>query len=1054
MAGIIETEEIAEGEYPRVLPGPNLSGRVEVGFLVGSEFNNDRSTVVIERGSFDQWLDQNNGGGSDYRYPHTIPLGAEVRELGNALARAGFTDERGVLLRDGRRRATSVDIRLIAARITGVYDKFFLGSLIVVILPPAPEFDWFGEQTSGPADAVAMDLGTFEPAPPGRGRGNIQVINPDTGRKLGEPREIWDILRDYRIADKPLRLPYKNVDLNDHTEEDTPKNCLRRYCIRRYHDEPKGKKKIACKSINRILGEDPTTEQLVAFTNRYKIRTTLLDVSGRVIFKTDGVSKDRPPFTAILYANHLYPYTGNLRGHIDLGIGAETDLAEYKDDRVVADDPKRDAEAFERFLKTKFSPNFHYKAESGLVHQALMWYGREAPTEDATCWDMTSAYDTVVRKLADETEEIPVFTAHDIVEEFDHSLDDIVDYGYYWVGKATSDRWQAGGVAYAKARINDILTGYEARYLIKRGHLSKREITYQKTPSYTTTLSKFRAKLDAVCGGAAEAARGKSYPLYNGMLGRPATRDGWMCFTGASLADVELLAANRDATTFDAHEHLDGTFQIRTKVKYGKYLYFNNRNLYNYVVGRTNLEMMRFIDETLAENPGARVLKIKTDGVVFSEAVAPPEAWAAHFHAEKVLWSAREYTVYSTAPDWMRDTTIREVVAWREKCRIVTGPPGTGKTHLIKSEDAYDVATTITNACARNLDSERLKGETIYKALQLYSPENLYKVISALRDKTLWLDEFSMMPRYIWSFLYIIGQHTTLTILTGDQHQLPPVGEDLDYGGTFLRTLFVGEEVLEKDWRNDDKIIRLRNRIRDEPDQETLKYLEELAKDDEHTVADDDDPAKYTTHLVRTHKVRRKLNAYIVNANGYKWSHRLKREAQRPEGLTAKFHSGREYSYEASAGLILAARITRKNSGIYKGSRYRLLTDVVKDTETFKLYRLGDDDLGGTEYPIDTMKLFGLGYAVTVDSAQGLTVRDPFVIWEVKSMLVGRRAESRRLYTAVTRGVRFSDIRIVLGNTHSKLAGMGALPEIDWKELGVDEDAYAHTFRFCSRQLS
>lgn len=146
--------------------------------------------------------------------------------------------------------------------------------------------------------------------------------------------------------------------------------------------------------------------------------------------------------------------------------------------------------------------------------------------------------------------------------------------------------------------------------------------------------------------------------------------------------------------------------------------------------------------------------------------------------------------------DYEQDTQIalaneqREGVmtALTSPVSIITGGPGTGKTHTIRTiiacAKALDPGVSIKvcaptgKAAVRASDMSGLPAATIHRMLQLFNP-TCHVGAEELQCDILIADEFSMVDAYLCSRLFIAAASHTRIIMVGDYNQLPSVGPGL-----------------------------------------------------------------------------------------------------------------------------------------------------------------------------------------------------------------------------------------------------------------------------------
>lgn len=912
------------------------------------------------------------------------------------------------------------------------------------------------------------------------------VVHPDTGMPVTDPATVWSILRGYKLLtgelvsgkerrarereerevakilaaangdrndapDKIPVLPFKNILTNEGDG-----NCVYRALCARYTlgAMPKGKH-ISEKSIAKALGVDPATGELAdgtpptcenvrKFASDYGIRYILFDATGRYIADTEtghgGIPKheskgQRPPIIQLSYGNHYYAFSGTMErmthpSHLDLGLTPGiTTLPLYSDGRFPKRDQlsEREEEAFTKFMKLK-TPNFSFLSEAGAMPRAMLWYDPSIADDEEYCRecagvDMKKAYHTVTtnNQISRPDEKIGVFTVCDLVEEYDgHKIDPAA---IYYLKKDAVMRWHESLDPVLKARAvgGNILMGFEVDYLINRGSMVECDISHFRQPSYTMPLENFRKGLEKIAAesGITDEEERKCFALYNGLLGRSWTHEKRVYFEDVTEEDAKVLAHKRDAKYTAQRKSIDITVGGK------QYLYLNNRNLYAWVVSRCNLAMMQFVDDMRASNPGIAIHKIKVDGVVFSRAPNLGK-YSNLFKSEAVSIRKQMSTPGFTDGAKVAEGIAAELATFKQQTEVVTGPPGVGKTHKVKEDEQYDIAFAMTNTTARNLDTEKVKGETIFAAMNLFAPENLFKVLSKFRGKTLWLDEFSMVQAWIWSFIFI-ATRTCKIIITGDPNQCPPIGEkgfewsedEKAWRNPFLRLLLEGSTRLTKDYRNDDLLVRFRDVVEKRRGAVVQDLVDTILREIPSYAVTADNAADALTHITYTNKARRNVNTFVADKLGMRFDWKIVAErAPAVDGLapnkelTEHQAAGRIVcEFNATKGVRLSAVLTRKKMGIYKGALYTLVDDVTPASTEFTIIRDGCDE-PQTIKPIGMLRAFTLGYATTSDSSQGITAKGPVYVYEYKKMLTAPViSDKRRFYTAVTRARKMCDLK-------------------------------------------
>lgn len=501
---------------------------------------------------------------------------------------------------------------------------------------------------------------------------------------------------------------------------------------------------------------------------------------------------------------------------------------------------------------------------------------------------------------------------------------------------------------------------------------------------------------------------------------------------GASqMTDVRELA---DAVGDDSEEWgaLGSRDHVVVKVVLGErsYMYLSNRHLYHYVVARANIAVM-MAAESLAPVVGWP-LRCRTDGFTFErpadmKVLTDAIAKLAHvFRIEAVtkppdgLRAIRQYI----DGEALTGEIAAEIERWNRRHTAYTGAPGTGKTTLIKKEYAgkYKYALALTNMCARQLTGNDIDGSTLHSKLRLFCPDELGAVCREFTEP-IWVDEISMINPWIWSVLFVVGQRTPL-IFTGDPRQCSPIGKNaagkisgdpLNWEGPLLKHIVDTSEKLTVDYRNDAGLIAFREAICD--DERPEFYMYRLLKAHPEMKGDTGDNYHMLMtdhHIVWGHDYRVRLNAAILAVRDLVWE-RKEVALARTDKTTVRNKKGKAYTFNISAGVKMIARSSQRPN-FYKGTFYTLVEPVTHKSKIAKLQELkagSDTPVNGIlEIPAAMLINFGIGYAITAPSSQGMTIEGKVVIHQLASMLKG--GEFREIaYTAVTRLRTLKDLTIV-----------------------------------------
>jgi hypothetical protein len=311
---------------------------------------------------------------------------------------------------------------------------------------------------------------------------------------------------------------------------------------------------------------------------------------------------------------------------------------------------------------------------------------------------------------------------------------------------------------------------------------------------------------------------------------------------------------------------------------------------------------------------------------------------------------------------------------------LCTGLAGFGKTHFVKNLPEYDMDTTIrlgfTNVSTENLADEDHPCKTLnsYFGIDFTNGKCSEKKMKRLRNvKCIIITEAFMMPSYIMAYLdkIKIGFPDIKWILEGDPEQLRPVKEE------------------HINWLNckmfnklcDGNLIKLKYNKRNNETDNYYKIFNNQNLDEARYVF----RKPQRVNICRTNDVRVKINDMCMDKNNY-CKFIEKGDGDKEQDLYLNFDTP-----------VMCIK-NNKKLNIKNGSMDFKLTG-------FDENKVLVNDIEFTD--LEFMKHFVVAYAFTNHKVQGITIKEPYNIYEWWKM------DSRARYTAYSRTSNADNVRII-----------------------------------------
>ena len=337
---------------------------------------------------------------------------------------------------------------------------------------------------------------------------------------------------------------------------------------------------------------------------------------------------------------------------------------------------------------------------------------------------------------------------------------------------------------------------------------------------------------------------------------------------------------------------------------------------------------------------------------------------------------------------------------------IFTGGAGCGKTtwlcKMVEKEE-NPLVLSFTNKAIENVKNRHVKNEyknanDICHTFDSYFCEWNGRHINSLEGKTIFIEEFSMVPNKWMTKIYEAFTMFNNTIyMFGDMNQCSPVeaGSQISYDYTLSKTV---KSMCSKT--------------------ETLKYIEDSSRYDKKTYDILEKFLIYGRVSQYFEPVNKKLLKNICYLNKTRIEVNTKCcdqfvEGKRYELVTFKYN-GKTETYKICEGIPVIATVNMKDKNIYNTMEFEIedirkdFDDETDDSETNKKtenkisFCINDEWFDEKEFS----ESFIPSFCVTVYKYQGASIDEPYNIHDVNRM------DKKQLYTALSRTTKLEYIHL------------------------------------------
>lgn len=309
---------------------------------------------------------------------------------------------------------------------------------------------------------------------------------------------------------------------------------------------------------------------------------------------------------------------------------------------------------------------------------------------------------------------------------------------------------------------------------------------------------------------------------------------------------------------------------------------------------------------------------------------------------------------------------------------FVEAPAGYGKSWIAERVIEGIGADKCCVLGYTNIAANNIGGSTFHKTFKISIDDykGSFSIKDIMKDRdVLIVDEISQVPSKLYKIVEDCKKLGKRVLIFGDLKQILPIGEESD-GLTMLKILCENRIVLTKYKRGDAELLAALTKVRE---RKTVPF---------------DLVEKGELHFCFTKTMRDKINEreMMKVKKGY-------------FDLVANDNLKRIY-----VGMPLRSTITKANDSMLNGERW--VIEKIDDEIVF-LKSLIRADVSLAVEMSSIHKSFLPGYAMTIHSSQGLTIKEPYTVHIEERTAFNKEEMWRMIYTAVSRSCKKEQVGLV-----------------------------------------
>jgi hypothetical protein len=418
-------------------------------------------------------------------------------------------------------------------------------------------------------------------------------------------------------------------------------------------------------------------------------------------------------------------------------------------------------------------------------------------------------------------------------------------------------------------------------------------------------------------------------------------------------------------------------------------LFENNMPMYSQILDTAAVQLARGIAHL--EKKGCIIRSYNTDSITFKSTTKldidlytgilggwKSEEPKPHEHEVRPKIDTQRFSCkeYSFKND-LKEGDVDVVDFLKKNSCFVSAPAGFGKSWIAEKVIEGVGADKCCVLGYTNIAANNIGGSTFHKTfkISLHDYKGAIPIKEIMKDKEiLIIDEISQVPAKLYKVMEEVKKMGKRCLIFGDLKQILPVGESAD-GLMMLKILCENRITLSVYRRGDSELLDALTKVRE---RECISFPS---------------GEKGSLHFCMTKQRRDIINEreLLKVKSGYF-------DLVKNENLKRIF-----------VGMPLRSIITKDDRSMLNGERW-VIKSIEDDVSFESMIRPGVE----LSVPYDTVhKFFVPGFAMTIHSSQGLTIKEPYTVHIEERSAFDNDDKWRMIYTALSRACKKAQVGVV-----------------------------------------